>query len=291
MALAVGCTLVSCFGCTSDAMSEKIGGPEETIPGLPVIFSVDVPADWHVLPYDAGTFFIDSTAKKITFSSPEKKRYVVIASVKDSSARSRTKLLVHEFFNGVSPSPLPNPPPNPSPAPAPTPDIDPDYTSLGTWAAEKAKELVKSQNFDRERKSLSEAFLETTKLIENGTLTTGESARTKQRDNARKNLSAVSGDSLSSWEAWNLELADKMADFKLDTVSKIGKAYNAIGNALVSREWQVTSDEPSEIVPEPQKTDTRKTSPPQPTRMTRQAWQYGTSRYSAPCPNGNCPIQ
>jgi len=279
---AIAVLIVLC--CATPLFAQlTISGPKAAFAGDLVTLSVNIDSDcglpnagnvvWNVIPNDIteGKYHVCNDGKTLVFASRLPGTYHFIVAANDGGTVTQ---VMHKVENVELVPPVPEPTPTPGPVPTPEPDPgpkplpDPDYVTLGQWAADKAKELVKSSAFDREKKALAEAFLTTTKLIEDGTLTTGESARTKQRDNARKYLASVSHQSAENWAAWDLELAKKLAEFNLDDVAKIGNVYKEIGKALAA----VPVSENPQVRP-----------------ASRSVWRYNT-RSMSPCENGQCAL-
>lgn len=188
---------------------------------------------WTVIPDDvtAGKYHIADGGRTLVFSSRLEGTYHFILSARNGTG---VIAVTHKLDNrSLGPAPVPEPIPIPTPEPEPAPLPDPDHAAIGKFAGEKAKQLVKSQFFDREKNAIGEAFLATARQIESDDIESCEDARTGLRKNTLTYLNGVSKESASNWQTWNTALGDELARYKLDNLAEIGKVYKTIGVTLV----------------------------------------------------------
>ncbi len=245
----VPAVIVFCLAATAFAQV-TITGPTESLAGDLVVLQMSEatpsgPTEaegnrgeaarfiWTVIPDDIseGKFRVCDDGKTLVFASRLSGTYHFILSAVDGNGVTAVK---HKLENkSLSPTPNPSPGPIPTPEPEPAPLPDPDHTAIGKFADEKAKELVKSQFFDKEKNALGEAFLATAKQIDNGELISMEDGRVNMRINSVTYLNSVSKDSSEAWKDWNIAMGTELERFKIEELPELGKVYKTIGVALV----------------------------------------------------------
>ncbi|MDR1957616.1 MAG: hypothetical protein LBQ54_00970 [Planctomycetaceae bacterium] len=250
-------TLCLTFCLTARLNAQSVTGPHEVLAGdLAVLKAEDgrpeaggipleTPASglrpetlsWVVIPDELaeGKYHIADDGKTLVFASriPGTYHFILAAGTPDGNVMQVRHTLENKPLDPPGPDIDPDreidPAPAPPPAPAPLPD--PDYAAIAKFAGEKAKELVKSQFFDAEKKSVGEAFLMTAKQIEEGKITDAEAARTSLRKYGTAYLAAARG-KMETWTEWNDVMAAKLAGYAISDVKEIGKCYKTVGTVL-----------------------------------------------------------
>jgi len=205
--------------------SSQIDGPTESLTGNLVILRAPEDAGksflWTVIPNDTagGMHYVGDGGRTLVFASRIGGTYHFILSTADGD---NVHVFSHHLEYRDQLKPLP-------------PVID-EEDDIGDWVKNHTRELVQGENFSRESKALADAFLQTSRLIEQGKIQTSEQARTTQRSLARKSLTAVTPDALSRWNAWESELARKLIFLEqlgeLSTLPQIALTFRRIAGGL-----------------------------------------------------------